>query len=149
MKVRVRNSKNLLFGMFLVSTGIVGISTGWTLPMDTAAEMGPGYMPKILSGILIGFGVVSGASGMRTEGQPSGRWAWRSAALVIGAVVLFGVGIERLGLALTSALVVIVGTAAAPDRRWKQALPFAVALALLCVAIFRVALGLPIRVWPF
>ena len=117
--------------------------------MNNAAEMGPGYMPKILSGILIGFGVVIGATWMKAEGQSFGRWAWGPAAVVIGAVVLFGVAIEYLGLAITSALVVVVGTAAAPDRRWGQALPFAVALALLCVVVFRLGLGLPIRVWPF
>ena len=149
MKIRIRNPQRLLFGVFLVGVGVVGIAAGWDLPMGDAAEMGPGYMPKILSGILIGFGAVIGASGVTSEGKPLGRWAWGPGAVVIGAVVLFGVAIEHLGLALTSAMMVVVATVAAPDRRWRQALPFAVALALACVAVFRVALGLPLRVWPF
>ena len=149
MKIRIRNPQRLLFGVFLVGVGVVGIAAGWDLSMGDAAEMGPGYMPKILSGILIGFGAWIGASGVTSEGKPIGRWAWGPAAVVIGAVVLFGVAIEHLGLALTSAMVVVVATVAAPDRRWRQALPFAVALALACVVVFRVALGLPLRVWPF
>lgn len=135
--------------MFLVGVGVLGIAAGWNLSIGDAAEMGPGYMPKILSAILIGFGAVIGASGVKAEGKPLGRWAWGPTAVVTGAVALFGVAIEYLGLALTSAMVVVVATAAAPDRRWRQALPFAVVLALLCVVVFRVALGLPLRVWPF
>jgi len=149
VKIRIRNPQSLLLGMFLAGVGIVGIAAGWNLSMGDAAEMGPGYMPKILSSILIGFGAVIGASGVTTEGQPLGRWAWGSAAVVIGAMVLFGVAIEYLGLALTSAMVVVVASVAAPDRRWPEAFSFAVALALACVIVFRVALGLPIRVWPF
>jgi len=149
LKIRIRNPQSLLFGLFLVGIGILGIASGWDLPMGDTVQMGPGYMPKALSGILTGFGVVIGVSGMKTEGRPVGRWAWGPAAVVTGAVVLFGVAIEHLGLALTSAMVVLVATIAAPDRRWRQAVPFAVALALVCVVVFRIALGLPLRVWPF
>lgn len=149
LKIRIRNPQSLLFGLFLVGIGILGIAAGWDLPMGDTARMGPGYMPKVLSGILTGFGVVIGVSGLKTEGRPVGRWAWGPAAVVTGAVVLFGVAIEHLGLALTSAMVVLVATIAAPDRRWRQALPLAVALAVACVAVFSIALGLPLRVWPF
>jgi hypothetical protein len=149
LKIRVKNPRSLLLGLFLAGVGILGIGAGWDLSMGEAAEMGPGYMPKILSGILVGFGAVIGASGVRSEGQSLGRWAWGPAAVVTGAVVLFGLAIEHLGLALTSVMMMLVATIAAPERRWRQALPFAVALALACVIVFRVALGLPLRVWPF
>jgi hypothetical protein len=135
--------------LFLIGVGFLGIAAGWELPMGEAAQMGPGYMPKILSAILVGFGMAICLSGLKAEGQPLGRWAWGPAAVVTGAVVLFGVTIESLGLALTSSMVVLVATVAAPDRRWRQALPFAVALALGCVVVFRIVLGLPLRVWPF
>jgi hypothetical protein len=149
LKIRIRNPQNLLFGLFLIGIGILGIAAGWDLSMGDAAQMGPGYMPKILSGILVAFGVVISLSGLKTEGQSLGRWAWGPAAVVTGAVVLFGVAIEPLGLALTSFMVVLVATVAAPDRQWRQALPFGLALALACVAVFRIGLGLPLRVWPF
>jgi hypothetical protein len=117
--------------------------------MGNATDMGPGYMPKILSSLLIGFGALIGALGVMSEGQPLGRWAWGPAAMVTGAVVLFGLGIERFGLALTSVLVILVATIAAPHRRWRWSFPFAVALTLACVTVFRVALGLPLQIWPF
>jgi hypothetical protein len=139
----------MLLGIFLVGVGVLGIAAGWDLSMGDAAEMGPGYMPKVLSAIMIGFGVVIGASGVKAEGKPLGRWAWGPAVVVTGAVVVFGVAIEHLGLALTSAIVVLVATVAAPDRRWRQAVPFAIALAFFCVFVFYYALGLPLQVWPF
>ena len=122
---------------------------GWDYPMGHPARMGPGYLPKILSAILIGFGVLISASGLREEGDSPGSWGWRSAAVITGAVVLFGVGINSLGLALTSVLVVVTASIAAPGRRWRETLPYAVALSLFCVIVFHVAIGLPLKVWPF
>jgi putative tricarboxylic transport membrane protein len=146
--LRLRSPQNLLFGVFLVAAGALGLVAAWDLPMGRALRMGPGYMPKVLSGLLLAFGVGIAASSLAIDGSRLGRWAWRPMLIVLGAVALFGFAIERLGLVATTLAVVLVSTLAAPDRRWREAVVFAALLAFGCVMIFRLLLRLPLPVWP-
>lgn len=146
--VRVRNPRDLLFGLFLIGVGVIGLVEARSLEMGEALEMGPGYFPMVLSVLVLGFGLVIGASSLVVEGPPLGRWAWWPMTVVLGAIVLFGLVIERLGLAPTAAAVVVVSSVAAPERRWREVLLFAVLLAAACVVVFHLLLGLPLRVWP-
>lgn len=147
--VRVRSPRDLLFALFLVAVGLVGLVQARGLEMGEALRMGPGYFPTVLSALLLGFGLVIGASSLVIEGPPLGRWAWWPMTVVLGAIVLFGLVVERLGLALTTAALVVVSSLAAPERRWGEVLLFAVLLAAGCVVVFHTLLGLPLRVWPF
>lgn len=111
--------------------------------------MGPGYVPRLVSFVLIGLGVLIGAKSVVVPGPAIGRPSWKPLVIVLRAVILFGVAIERLGLAFTIVAVVIVSSLAARDVRWRGTVAFAVVLAVACVLLFTTLLGLPLRVWPF
>lgn len=146
--LRVRSPRDLLFALFLVAVGVIGLVEARGLEMGETLRMGPGYFPTVLSVLVLGFGVVIGGMSLAVEGPPLGRWAWWPMTVVLGAIVLFGLAVERLGLAPTTAAVVAVSSLAAPERRWREVLLFAVLLAAGCVLVFHTLLGLPLRVWP-
>lgn len=144
----MRSPENLLFGAFLIGVGTVGLVAGWHLPMGEALRMGSGYLPKVLSSLLIAFGVIIGGSSLAIDGPPLTRWAWRELAIVLGSFALFGAMIERSGLILAMIAVMLVSTFAASDRRWGESLLFAVIVAAACALLFRGLLGLPLDLWP-
>jgi hypothetical protein len=146
--VRIRHQQQFLFAVFLLLLGGLGLGFGWHLSMGTALRMGPGYLPKVLSVILIIYGIGLTVSSLSIDAPPIGRWPWRGIAIVLGSLCLFGLMVERAGLLLTTVAVTLVATAAAPDRRWREAAIFAVAIAAFCAIVFRGLLSLPLPVLP-
>ena len=67
---------------------------------------------------------------------------------MLGSLLVFALGIQRLGLFVTILLVVAVAALATPESRWREVVVMAVALAAFSTALFVRALGLPIPAWP-
>jgi hypothetical protein len=53
----ILRSRNFLSGVLLLSLGAGGLAFGQGLRMGTAAQMGPGYVPLVLSGVLAAGGL--------------------------------------------------------------------------------------------
>lgn len=106
--------------------------------------MGPGYFPIVLSTLLILFGIVIAAKGLRHDAEKiEGSWSLRALIIVPLSLVLFGLLIDRAGF-IPAMLVLVVGSALGSTQfRVIEVLLFAVFLTALCVAVFIWALGLP------
>ena len=48
--------KELAFGLFLIALALVAFGSTSTLSVGTAADMGPGFVPRTLAWIILGFG---------------------------------------------------------------------------------------------
>ena len=48
--------KELAFGLFLIALALVAFGSTSALNVGTAADMGPGYVPRTLAWIILGFG---------------------------------------------------------------------------------------------
>lgn len=149
MTLRVRDPQRLLFALFLLALGGLGLWLAASLSIGTPLRMGPGYLPRALSIILLLFGAGLAIASFAADGPPLERWSWRGLALILAALCLFGVLVERIGLIPTIPIVALLATLAAPDRRWREAAIFAVCLAFFCALVFRVLLGLPLPLHPF
>jgi hypothetical protein len=68
--------------------------------------------------------------------------------LVLGSVVLFGILLQRAGLVISLATVVIVSSYASHEFGWKATLINTVVLVALCMAVFVYALSLQFPLWP-
>ncbi|MGE0718163.1 MAG: tripartite tricarboxylate transporter TctB family protein [Alphaproteobacteria bacterium] len=146
---RVRDQQQLLFAAFLLAMGGLGLWLGWKLPMGTALRMGAGYLPKVLSCALLLFGAGLGLAALAVDGPKLEEWSWRGTAIVLASILVFGFAVERVGLLVTVFAMVLVTTAAAPDRRWREAALFGAVLAVFCTFLFRTLLGLPMPALPF
>jgi len=69
--------------------------------------------------------------------------------VILGSIALFAALIERLGLAMASAAMILVCSFVARDYRWRESLLFALGMVVFVVLLFSVALGLSIRIWPW
>ena len=106
--------------------------------------MGPGFFPLLVGGLLVGLGVlvVLRPDGLDAEGEPVGRLQWRGLLLVPIAVIVFGLTVRGLGLVPSLLVTVLIAALASRETRPVGAVILAIALTVLSVLIFIVALRL-------
>jgi hypothetical protein len=142
------NVPDLAFGVFLVALGALAFGLASDLTVGTAASMGPGYVPRGLSILIMVYGIVLGVRAAFTGREPFTAVAWRPLILISASVALFGILLPVAGLAVTSIVVVVCAGFAAYDVRLRENAILALALAIFAVVLFVTVLGLPIPVWP-
>lgn len=140
--------KDFASGLLLVAIGAVGAIYGAEYPMGTAAQMGPGYFPMALSIGILGVGAVLIIKSFFAEADLVASIHWRSICSVVLAIVLFGLALERAGLAVAIFLLVAVGSMGGYEARLKEIALVYIGLTLASAALFVVGLGLPIRILP-
>jgi hypothetical protein len=109
--------------------------------------MGPGYLPTVLSWMLMGLGAFLCLRGMAGEGPQLERSLIRPQVFILAAIVIFALTIERFGVAPAVAVVTVVAALASREMRWLETLVLAVGLAVLCVLLFVKLLGQPLTIW--
>jgi putative tricarboxylic transport membrane protein len=146
--------KDVLAGALFCAVATLGLYLSRNYPIGTALRMGTGYVPRLLCWILLGLGALVLVQGLReseAERPPassSGASAWRAVIFVTASLVIFGLGIERLGLIASILLLIGVGAVAARGLRPLETCAAAFVLVVLSWGIFIVGLGLTIPVWP-
>ena len=144
----VRSPKDLVAGLMFVGIGIAAIVIASNYTLGTAARMGPGYFPRILGILMIVLGAIIGLRSLRLSGPPLPGWKWRPVLVVLGSVLIFGLVVDRLGLVLSTMLLIVMSSAASVEFRAREAAISGVLLALLAVGVFVIGLKLQIGIWP-
>lgn len=122
--------KDIWSGIFLMALGALGMHFGADYAFGTTARMGPGFMPKILCGALVGIGVIVFLIGLGRRTDVMEPWAWGPLAAISAAVLAFGAVLEPVGLeAAILAAVIVSGTSMPAPGRLETA-----ALAVACLA---------------
>lgn len=133
---------DVLSGVLFAGMGILALVLGKDLRMGTAARMGPGYVPWLLSWSLIVIGAAIAGRGLLRQGAIFQFGHWRPVVLVTLAALAFAFLLERAGL--LPALLVLVAVAAlggAESRRWET-VGLAVFLAVFATGVFKFGLGM-------
>lgn len=143
------NAKDLGAGSFFVFIGLLyGSLTWFGLPIGTALNMGPGYFPGVLSGILIVLGLaIAGRSFVdRKDRLPFGLVPWRAVALLSLSTIIFAAFVEKLGLMPGIFITALLASLASPQVRVLNAVISSACIALFCTAVFAYGIGLPLPV---
>ncbi|WP_207458166.1 tripartite tricarboxylate transporter TctB family protein [Azospirillum sp. SYSU D00513] len=143
------DAQELLFGLFLVALSGVAFWQTSRLAAGTAADMGPGFVPRVIAWTILGFGAffVLRAGILPRRALPA--ISLRPLVAVLGAVATFALVLPALGLVAASLAAILIGGAAAPGGRLLGTLLFAAVLTALTVLLFVTALSLPVAIWPW
>lgn len=144
----IRNPKDFLAGLMFMSFGIAAMVLSSSYSVGSAARMGPGYFPRMLGTLIIGFAAVLCLRGFRSTAELQAAWHWRPLFIVLISVGLFSATAQWLGLALSAMMLVVVSSLASREFRWKEALVSGAVLGLAAVVVFVYGLGMPLPVWP-
>jgi hypothetical protein len=140
--------RELAFGLFLVVLASVAFFATRSLSVGTAADMGPGFVPRALAWIILGFGLAFCGSSLLKAPQGWPAMAWRPLVTILASIALFAVLFSRLGLIVACVGAVLVAGTATKPVPWRQLLLFGPLLAAFSSLLFVKGLGLPFRVWP-
>jgi len=130
---------------------LIGLAYMWMawadLPIGNTLEMGPGYFPMVLSGILVIFGVAIGVRGfVNAHGTEFGRVPWRAVVMMSLATLVFAAFFDRLGL-LPGVFVLSFLTALSSSRNSiLGAAITSLCIAVFCSAVFGYGIGLPVPI---
>ncbi|HKE41211.1 MAG TPA: tripartite tricarboxylate transporter TctB family protein [Casimicrobiaceae bacterium] len=145
----IRHPKDFYAGVIFIGFGIAAILVGNNYALGTAARMGPGYFPRILGILLIVLGGALSLRALRLQGSAVPAWKWRPTLVVLGSVVLFGLIVTRLGVVLSTVLLIVLSSAASREFRPLESLVSGILLAALAVGVFVIGLKLQLAVWPW
>lgn len=143
------DNRDFLAGLLFCAIGAGGLYVALSYPFGSVQHMGPGFFPRALGVILIGFGVVTMARGLRHAVPVEGGWGWFPLVVITVSLVAFGWLIERVGLVPSLAVLVLVSAYAGKEFKWIEAIALAAVLCLMAVAIFVWGLGLPYPLFAF
>lgn len=147
--IRIRNQQDFWAGLLFAVVGVAAWWIGRTYSFGTVVRMGPGFLPMVLSIALVGFGLFMSVRALTVDGPEIARAALRPQFFVLLAIVVFGLLIERVGLALCVAAVTLLAALAGSDLRVKEIALLAVGMAVLCVVLFIYLLGQPMPAFWF
>jgi putative tricarboxylic transport membrane protein len=141
--IRIRDPKNFACALLFLGFAALLAGSALTLRLGSASEMGPGYFPLILAGILGGLGLVLAVTSLRRDGDVP-RIAWRGLGFITLSILAFAASIRWLGFVPAAALCVVIATFADPDFPLRKTAIVTVVLVAACWLIFVKGLGMPV-----
>jgi hypothetical protein len=140
-----KSVRDVLAGLIFIAFGLTFAGISITYELGTAFQMGPGYFPFVLGLLLVLFGLAIAVDGfLKTETQEIGAIPWRGLLLLSAAVIVFGLGVKRLGLAPSLFVSAFLAALSSARTSLFAALIMAIGLTTLCIVIFVLGLGMPV-----
>ncbi|WP_458760113.1 tripartite tricarboxylate transporter TctB family protein [Afipia sp. TerB] len=140
---------DLLFGLFLIAAAAGTFAATWHLAGGTAANMGPGYMPRAIALVLLAFGVFFAGRGLLRAHAGIAQVQFRPILGVSVAVGIFALLVETAGLAAASFASIVIAAAASRESRFFEVILFGLFISAGAVLLFVKALALPVAIWPW
>lgn len=140
--------EDLAGGMVLAAIGLfVALYAVANYDIGTLRRMGPGFFPVLLGGTLAILGLLIALRGWTLTGGGT-HIAFKETFLVLAAIIVFALGLERAGLVVTTMTTALIASLATPDRRIGWRLVLAATVTLLSVAVFHFGLKMTLPLWP-
>jgi hypothetical protein len=149
--LKIKSEKDFWSGLMFI---IVGIAFAWgatAYQFGSSARPGPAYFPFGLGIILAVLGALVLFKALTFEvegGDKIGPWPLKQGALILGAVIIFGLLLPRLGMAICLPILIFISSLASGEFHWKEVLINCVVLTVGSWLIFIKGLGLTIPLLP-
>ena len=139
-------SKDFLSGVMFIAFGLIALYFGRNLAVGTTVRMGPGYVPHMLSYIMLGLGLLIAVISLVYGGEVTEAPKWRPITMVTIGIIAFALLLETTGMfpALV-ALVFIASLGGDEFKLWEVAVN-TVVLTILCILVFKVGLSMNIAI---
>lgn len=153
MRLKIKNPQDFWCGILFFALGTLAIHLSRDYEMGSALQMGPGYFPTWLGGIMMGFGLLIGGLSFKIQGENieslhPASWAFRPWLVLTATLVVFAVLMEADFGFVPSLIVLIIGCAAAhKDVHWRETILLSIFVTAGAVAIFSYGIGLPYRLF--
>ncbi len=141
-------TKDLLSGAIFALVGLIVVIEAQNHAMGSLLRMGPGYYPTFVGVLAMLIGAALIAKSVMQGGPAVPRIAFRETAILTASIIVFAVSLERLGLVISTYLLIGIGSLAVRPYRPLETLLLSTALVIVGAAVFWWFLQLPIPLWP-
>jgi len=146
--IKVKSPRDFGAGLLFIVIGLGGFWFGRNLNIGVASRMGPGYFPMMLSGLIAAIGLLTIAKSFTLEGPELEKPQLRPLFFVVLSMLAFGYLIERIGLALSVAVMIIIAAFARRAKfNIKETLALALGMGIFAVFVFIYGLGQSLPAW--
>ena len=149
--MKIKSQRDFFSGLMFIVVGVVFAVGATNYSMGSSAKPGAGYFPLILSVLMAILGAVVLFKSLTIEtegGDPIGAIAWRPLIVIVVAIAVFGLCINRLGLVLSVPILILITSLAGDEFRWLGVALNAIVLTVSSWLIFVYGLKLTIPMWP-
>lgn len=169
--MRIKSERDFWSGLMFIAVGVafaigaMNYSMGPNCPAGApcasglyarfsqlSAHPGAGYFPLGLSMILATLGAVIVFTSLAIEspgGDKVGAFAWKPLFVIVAAIAVFGLLLERVGIVIAIPILILMVSFAGDEFRWKTVLISAVVLTFFSWLVFIAGLKLTIPLWPW
>ena len=150
--MKIKSEKDFWSGIMFVAVGVAFAWGALNYSFGSSARPGPAYFPFGLGLIQAALGGVLLFNALTFEvqgGDKIGAWPLKQGAIIMGAVIIFGLVLPKLGLAISLPLLIGIGSLASGEFRIKEVLLNCFILTLASWGIFIKGLNLTLPMWPW
>ena len=145
----LRDYPDLLAGIVMTGLGALGLWAGRDLRFGSAAMMGPGFLPDVICGLLIAIGAVVFLKGLTKSNAAIGASNVKPLIILVIAIAGFAFMAETWGFVVSTLWLVVVGSMADQESRWREIAISAAILTVFGAFVFIYGLGVQMPIWPF
>jgi len=136
-------------GLVVIAVALFAFWQAADLPIGTLGGMGPGMLPKSLAVLFGLLGALLVLDSVLETSLPLEPWSIRGPVLVAVAMVAFGLTVRPLGLVVAGPLAIVIAALASNEVRWVETIVVGLLMTIICIGLFKFALGLPIPLAPW
>lgn len=145
--MRMVLSKDFLSGLLFTVVGVVVVVGARSLHMGTANQMGPGYFPMLVGGIVtvIGIAITAKSQLWPDASESVVSWEIRPLIFILLAIIAFGLLVDDYGLIAAVAAVVVIARLAGREGSMLELAIMVAVLIAISVAVFVYGLRMPLK----
>ena len=141
--------QDFVAGLVVIAVAVFAFWQAADLPIGTLGGMGPGMLPKSLAVLFGLLGALLVLDAFVETSVPLEPWSIRGPVLVALAIVAFGLTVRPLGLVVAGPVAIVIAAFASDEVRWVETAAVGVLMTVVCIGLFKFALGLPIPLAPW
>ncbi len=139
-------SKDFLSGVLFIAFGLGALYFGRHLATGTTVRMGPGYVPHMLSYIMLVLGLIIAVLALVYGGETVEAPKWKPITMVTVGIVVFALLFETTGMFPALVALVLIASWGGDEFKLWEVLANIVVLTILCVLVFKVGLSMNISI---
>jgi hypothetical protein len=143
-----RDFPDILAGGVMIFLGALGLWAGRDLTYGTPAMMGPGFLPKSLCTIIALIGAVVLIKALSKPYEALDAINPKPLIILVVAIAGFAFAAESFGFVVATIWLLVVGSLADPESRWREILISTAVLTSLGALLFVYGLGVQMPIWP-
>jgi len=139
-------SKDFLAGVMFIAFGLTALWFGRDLATGSTVRMGPGYVPHMLSYIMLVLGFLIAVIAMFYGSEPVEAPQLRPIVMVTAGLVAFALLFETTGMFPSLAALVLIASLGGTEFKATEVAANIAVLTVLCILVFKIGLSMNIAV---